>query len=310
MGTRRMLSDIISYLHSRFFHGLAKSENLLTLESSCDHDNDSNVKSQWTCIIPTRDKPELLLACIQSINQNIGRNLVEIMVIDNRSSLPETARLLRKLRSDGVKVIEYPFRFNYSTMMNLAVAEAHTEFILFLNNDVKLDEKFRFEHLAQHLRMPGVGAASTILVDENLVPSHMGLKIGLKGIAASPSAILLNEYNGDRYKENHRCFVADASTFALTAVKRDQYLTIGGLDEKFKVGLNDVDFCIRLSKLGYKTEICVQSASMHIGSATRGPQYIPHRAVRTLYEIFLILRKHDVYRILNKSYLSSKKSAK
>jgi GT2 family glycosyltransferase len=232
------------------------------------------------------------------------------MVIDNRSSLPETARLLKKLTGDGVKVIEYPFKFNYSAMMNLAVAEARTEFILFLNNDVKLDEEFRFEHLEQHLKMPGVGAASTILVDEDLVPSHMGLKIGLKGIAASPSSILLNDDNGDRYRENHRCFVADASTFALTAVKRDHYLTIGGLDERFKVGLNDVDFCIRLSKLGYKTEICVQSASMHIGSATRGPQYIPHRAVRTLYEIFLILRKHDVYRIFGNSYLSSKKSAK
>ena len=42
-----------------------------------------------------------------------------------------------------------------------------------------------------------------------------------------------------------------AVTGACMMVSKKQYEEVGGLDEEFKVALNDVDFCLKLREKGY-----------------------------------------------------------
>ena len=53
-------------------------------------------------------------------------------------------------------------------------------------------------------------------------------------------------------------------------VSRALYNEVGGLDEKFTVALNDVDFCLRLRKKGYLNVFTPFAELFHYESASRG----------------------------------------
>ena len=53
-------------------------------------------------------------------------------------------------------------------------------------------------------------------------------------------------------------------------VKASLYDELGGLDESFKIALNDVDFCLRLREKGYLNVFTPFAELYHFESASRG----------------------------------------
>ena len=68
------------------------------------------------------------------------------------------------------------------------------------------------------------------------------------------------------------CYAQDATavTGACLMVSRELYDQVGGLDEEFKVALNDVDFCLKLRKLGYLNIFTPFCEMYHFESKSRG----------------------------------------
>ena len=61
-----------------------------------------------------------------------------------------------------------------------------------------------------------------------------------------------------------------AVTAACMLVRRSVFDELGGFDEAFAVGFNDIDFCIRLGKAGYRV-LCTPHAELtHYESVSRG----------------------------------------
>jgi GT2 family glycosyltransferase len=70
-------------------------------------------------------------------------------------------------------------------------------------------------------------------------------------------------------------------TGACLAIKRSTYLRVGGFDEiTFPVAFNDVDFCLRVGKAGFRNVWTPYVEIYHHESATRGYEDTPEKKAR------------------------------
>jgi hypothetical protein len=103
------------------------------LETSTERQNKAKEKSLVSIIIPSKDNPEILKNCLDSLNELEN---VEILVVDNGSS-PKNRNKIETLLVDH-KYLYHPMPFNFSEMCNLGAREAKGKFYLFLNDDIEV----------------------------------------------------------------------------------------------------------------------------------------------------------------------------
>jgi GT2 family glycosyltransferase len=76
------------------------------------------------------------------------------------------------------------------------------------------------------------------------------------------------------------------------AVRKSVYLEAGGLDEEnLAIAFNDVDFCLRVRKLGYLNVWTPFAELYHHESASRGSDSAPGAVKRFQEEIFYMKRR-------------------
>ena len=61
-----------------------------------------------------------------------------------------------------------------------------------------------------------------------------------------------------------------AVTAACLLVRKELYLQVGGMDEKLAVAYNDIDFCLKVKKAGYKNVYTPYAEICHHESLSRG----------------------------------------
>jgi hypothetical protein len=68
-------------------------------------------------------------------------------------------------------------------------------------------------------------------------------------------------------------------------VRREVYLKVGGFDENLAVAFNDIDFCLRLRKAGYRIVWTPHAELIHHESASRGVDDSMPKQTRFLAEV-------------------------
>lgn len=234
-----------------------------------NHHGQRSVEPKVSIIIPTRDKYELLRACIDSIQAKTAYGNYEIVVINNDSSEAPTIEYLELLSSTGITVLEYPYVFNYSKISNFGADQTESDYLCFLNNDTEVIERSWLDHLMDHAVKDDVGVVGSRLMYSNGTIQHCGVALNHGGIVNHPYARMLQKdvFQGD---EISKCHTVSAVTFACALVKKSVFFEVGGMDEQFRVGLNDIDFCMRATNSGYLSTMCNRSVLLHHESQTRG----------------------------------------
>jgi GT2 family glycosyltransferase len=74
-------------------------------------------------------------------------------------------------------------------------------------------------------------------------------------------------------------------TGACLMVRREVFNEVGGLDERLFVTFNDVDFCLRVRKAGYRNIWTPFAELVHHESASRGQDDTPEKQARFLREV-------------------------
>jgi GT2 family glycosyltransferase len=238
-------------------------------------------------IIPTRDKPQLLEACVRSIQTHTSYSNFEIIIINNNSIQEETKSALDRYQKDGIVVLDYPKKFNFSAICNLAASKATGEFLCYLNNDVQIIESGWLKAMLDHARQPEVGIVGALLTFPTGEIQHMGIAIKLQGIASHP---FRGEATSGRLPTD--CFQVSAVTFALAMISSEKFESLGGLDENFPVGYNDVDIGIRSLEKGWKNVVCVSAHTNHTESQTRSKSRSIRGLILASQDIIKFLRKH------------------
>ncbi len=217
-------------------------------------------------IIPTRNKVDVLRKCIESIEAKTEYPDYEVLVVDNHSDEPETKAYLASLKH---KVLEFNERFNFSRICNYGAAQASGRYLLFLNNDTEVISPDWIRSLVELGQQPEIGIAGAKLLYPDGTIQHIGVTVGLGGVAGHP----LTGFAADSPHYFGLTGVirnCSAVTAACMLVRREVYEQVGGFDEDMPVAFNDVDFCLRVLRAGYRIVVTPYSLLYHHESASRG----------------------------------------
>ena len=250
-------------------------------------------------IVPTKDRVALLRRTLDGVLHRTAYPSVEVIVVDNGSSEPETESYYAELAGDQrVHLLRQPGPFNYAAMNNTGVAAARGGVVVLLNNDMDVIGPDWLRELAQWAMQPGVGACGGMLLYADGTVQHAGIVTGMTGLAghvfrhAPPGSAghrdaLLRPRN------------VSAVTGACLAMRRALYQEMGGMDAaELAVSYNDVDLCLRLGAAGYRIVWTPAAALYHLESASRGLDSQPENAERAQREHDTLLRRWGT-RLLN-----------
>ena len=205
-------------------------------------------------IIVSYNTCKLLDACVRSLNQPRPKVPTDIVVVDNGSHDGSVETIRRHWPQ--VKVLEVGRNIGYAAANNLGIRESNSEFVLLLNSDT-LASGVAIDVLVNQLReRPGVGAIGPRLVNRSGQPElSFGNMIGpfneliqrAKRIAlAHDIPVISRRIRETLITPGYHDWVSGACLL----FRRGDAETVGGLDERFFLYGEDVDFCAALRRIG------------------------------------------------------------
>lgn len=223
-------------------------------------------------VIPNKDHVEDLKRCINSIEEKSTYDNYEIIVVENNSETKEIKDYYELLKDDPrVKVVTYTGSFNYSAINNFGVKQTTGEYILLLNNDTQVITVNWMEEMLMYAQREDVGAVGAKLYYGDKTIQHAGVVIGL-GAHRTAGHTHYKQHRENLGYMGRLCYAQDvtAVTGACLLVKKSLFEKVGGLDESFAISLNDVDFCLKLRKLGLLNVFTPFAELYHFESISRG----------------------------------------
>lgn len=223
-------------------------------------------------LIPNKDHVDDLEKCLYSIYSKTTWENYEVIVIENNSTEKETFSYYKQAekRYDRLRVVQYQGGFNFSAINNFGRKYATGKYLLLLNNDVEVQNgDWLTEMVSQCARPGGAGICGAKLLYPDGTLQHGGVVTGLGGYAGHSHKYAKGEGSGYMFRA---ATVQDFSavTAACLLVSAKIYDEMQGLDEKFTVAFNDVDFCLRVRDAGYRVVWTPYACLTHYESKSRG----------------------------------------
>lgn len=225
-------------------------------------------------VIANRDHPEDLKRCVTSIMEKSTYENYEIIVVENNSRMREIFDYYETLKAFPhvrVAVYESEGSFNYSAVNNFGVANAQGDYILLLNNDTQVITVNWMEELLMYAQREDVGAVGGKLYYGNKTIQHAGVVLGL-GAHRTAGHSHYGQHRENLGYMGRLCYAQNVSavTGACLLVKKSLFEKAGGLDESFAISLNDVDFCLKLRRMGLLNVFTPFAELYHFESVSRG----------------------------------------
>ncbi len=241
----------------------------------------SGSKPKVSLIIPTRNGYRLIHQCVQSIFSKTEYSNYQIIIVDNQTNDEKTLDYFKSLECEKrVKVLKYPFPFNYSAINNFAVRHADGDVIGLLNNDTEIISPEWLDEMVSHAIQPDVGAVGAKLLYPDGRIQHAGVILGLGGLAAHSHRLFRSDdagYLGRLVLTQE----LSAVTAACMVLRKVLFEKVGGFNEKdLPIAYNDVDLCLRLRTTGYRIVWTPHALLYHHESASRGLEDTPHKQGR------------------------------
>lgn len=200
--------------------------------------------------LPGRGKVVLATNFVESIIAKSTYPSYRIIVVDD-GHVPDDLRDLLARHGHSTATFVKDGDFSFAAKSNFATSLVKSGVALLLNDDLEVIAPDWIEALVSHAARPDVGVVGGKLLFPNNRIQHAGISTGLNGSAGhvfmnSPADAL--EYGG--YASVDRNY--GAVTGAVMAYRKEFFDRMGGFDEFFRVDYNDIDFCLRCVRDGYR----------------------------------------------------------
>jgi GT2 family glycosyltransferase len=237
-------------------------------------------------IIPTRDGLDVLRPCIQSVLERTSYPNFEVVVVDNGSEEQATLAYLEEIETMGVTVIRDPQPFNFARINNHATRGLGADYFCFLNNDTTVITPDWLSEMVRECAQDKVGVVGAKLLYPDGTNQHAGVVLGIGGEKIAGHAFTGTPGEDPAYFGRAELpHELSAVTAACMLTRRDLFEKLGGFDaETFAVAFNDIDYCLRARKAGYKVIFTPQARLTHHESKTRGFDLKGERRKRYLTE--------------------------
>ena len=197
---------------------------------------------------------DVLAPCLAAIERNTPADDYEVIVLDNGSEEAGVEQVVRPFPK--VRLIKEAVNHGFSRGNNLAAAQARGQFLVILNNDTVPGPGWLEPLLASLVK--GVGIAGARLVDRDGRVHFAGAYFDP---AISAYARLFRHYPPEAVTAPRECEAYIACGIAL---RRELFESVGGFDEGYFQGYEDMDLCLKVRERGLKIEYCPDSVIEHI----------------------------------------------
>jgi GT2 family glycosyltransferase/glycosyltransferase involved in cell wall biosynthesis len=229
-------------------------------------------------IIPVAGQPHLTLACLETIHAH-GVPRAEIIIV-NSGDDSRTYDLLSKIT--GVETIELFGNKNFSRACNAGATKARGAYLLFLNNDT-IPLAHAIEAALQcHRKHKKCGAVGAKLLQADGLIQEAGSFILPNG-----GTVGRGRGSDASYPAFNRRVQVDYCSAAFLLTKRSIFTELGGFDERFDPAYyEDVDYCVRVGKAGYRVIFEPTAQVLHLERGTSERSYDVDSLISRSREIF------------------------
>jgi GT2 family glycosyltransferase len=243
-------------------------------------------------IVVTHNRTELALTTLRSARVAMGELEVEWIVVDSGSSdgTPEAIEAtfadVRVQREDNV---------GFAAANNRGLPQARGRYVLLLNPDVEIEEGTFAELVARLDARPEVGVASVIQIAPDGHVQYSVRRFPSPWLALGEAISAASWTPMRRWREEEPRTALYQSEMAVDWVvgafliaRAEALKQVGGLDERFFLYSEEIDWCYRFSKAGWTVcHLPVMTITHHTGYVPR-----PDLCAQLSYAKILFTQKH------------------
>lgn len=201
-------------------------------------------------IIPNQNNKKMLKKCINSIMKSTYKNF-EVIIIENNSTEKSILKYYKKInKNDKIRIESVDDKnLNYSKLYNFGASKSSGEYLVFVNNTIKIISKNWLESILSNCQRNEVGCIGAKILSKNNKIQHAGMALNLMGVVGN---INNNEKNNNpgyfgriMIQQN-----VTAVSGALLGISKKVFNEINGFDDSFSDIYNDVDLCLKINEIG------------------------------------------------------------
>ena len=215
-------------------------------------------------VIPVYNKFSVTYSCLKSIFENLPKNSIEIILVDDCSN--DETLFAGFIVSGSVKIIRNTKNEGFVGSCNAGAAAASGKFLLFLNNDTLVQPDWLDELVLTFSNVPNVGVAGSKLLCDNGSLQEAGGVIWRFG----------DGWNWGRDKDPNDprfCYLRDTDyvSGAALMIERALFESLNGFDEHYKPAYyEDTDLCFRVRANGKRVVLQPASQIVHLEGVSAG----------------------------------------
>jgi ADP-heptose:LPS heptosyltransferase/GT2 family glycosyltransferase len=220
-------------------------------------------------IIPTIAAAGHIRTAIESIRAHTAWPRYEIICIDNipANGNATQRRWKRWIAANADRVVEIAEPFNWSRFNNRGAAAASGHFLLFLNDDIEVQNPTWLAGLVEHAQRPEIGVVGPQLLYPDLRVQHAGVFLARTAARHAFRFFARDEPGPFGLALIQREVIS--VTGAAMLMRRDVFDRLGGFNEAHAVVNNDLDFNLRARAAGFSVVYTPCVSLIHHEAASR-----------------------------------------
>ncbi len=246
-------------------------------------------------VILTKGNLDILFNCLRSIKKFTEQTEYTIYVADTGSAPEEqesTTEFIKKEFNDLRNCKFYKLNYyNFARCNNFIIDEVVKEdYVLLCNNDIELMDNSIDLLMSRIVDDDKIGTAGCRLIyPQNGKIQHAGQFVRILRREAENGLGRSHLACGHRGQHTDNTYADWEQVMGITGgymfVSREKYLKAGGLNERYAVCFEDVEFNLAMHKNGYSNMYCDTVQCKHYESLTRGSKmdFSDHEKLLTPY---------------------------
>lgn len=229
-------------------------------------------------VIVTYNSEQTIADCIKSVLESVSKTKYEIIISDN-SSNDRTKKEIEKIKKENILYLKNEDNLGFSKANNRGIHKSKGKYLLFLNPDTKVYDG-TIDGMVDFMRQnPDCGVATCHVelpngkLDDS---SHRGFPTPLRSLAhfsglskVFPKSKIFGGY-ALSYLDMNKVHEIDAAAGSFMLVPRKVGEQIGWWDEDYFFYGEDLDFCYRVKKSGYKVYFVPKYRALHLKGVSSG----------------------------------------
>lgn len=213
-------------------------------------------------VILNFNKANLTIDCLHSIWEHTNGYYYEVIVVDNGSQ-PNEFKALSEFKG-AYKLLRLDVNRFFGEGNNIGAELAKGEFLLFMNNDVVVTPNWLSPLMDAFRDHSDCGAAGPKFVYPNGLLQEAGALLDEEG-----DSVQIGMLQDPELLRFNRGRVVDYISAAAVLLLKKTFETVLGFDFIYEPGYyEDVDLCLKISRLGLKTYYVPETCVVHHANAT------------------------------------------